>query len=206
MATIASPYGLVPVRKADGTPYAGARDAFLIDPAGVAERIGYGSIVILANGYVKLSLKTGSASGDTNNFGGTADNGALGVFVGCEYINAEGQLIFSQFYPESTVNATAYVVTDPGVTFQAQANGALAQATLGQNVPVIAQTATGSVSNTTGKSSLVLNAAGAADTAKGLKVVGFSTRGTSAIGDTYTDVLVKFNFAFHQFGTGNATA
>ena len=204
MATIASPYGLVPVRKADGTPYAGARDAFLIDPAGVAERIGYGSIVILANGYVKLSLKTGSASGDTNNFGGTADNGALGVFVGCEYINAEGQLIFSQFYPENTVNATAYVVTDPGVTFQAQANGALAQATLGQNVPVIAQTATGSVSNTTGKSNLALGAA--ADAAKGLKIVGFSTRGTSEIGDAYTDVLVKFNFAFHQFGTGNATA
>lgn len=204
MATIASPYGLVPVRKADGTPYAGARDAFLIDPAGVAERIGYGSIVILANGYVKLSLKTGSASGDTNNFGGTADNGALGVFVGCEYINAEGQLIFSQFYPENTVNATAYVVTDPGVTFQAQANGALAQATLGQNVPVIAQTATGSVSNTTGKSNLALGAA--ADGAKGLKIVGFSTRGTSEIGDAYTDVLVKFNFAFHQFGTGNATA
>jgi hypothetical protein len=206
MATIASPYGLVPVRKADGTPYAGARDAFLIDPAGVAERIGYGSIVILANGYVSLSLKTGSASGDTNNFGGTANNGALGVFVGCEYINGEGQLIFSQFYPEGTLNATAYIVTDPGVTFQAQANGALAQVTLGQNVPVIAQTATGSVSITTGKSNLVLNAAGAADAAKGLKVVGFSTRGTSEIGDAFTDVLVKFNFAFHQFGTGNATA
>ena len=113
-------------------------------------------------------------------------------------------MIFSQFYPENTVNATAYVVTDPGVTFQAQANGALAQATLGQNVPVIAQTATGSVSNTTGKSNLALGAA--ADAAKGLKIVGFSTRGTSEIGDTYTDVLVKFNFAFHQFGTGNATA
>ena len=205
MATTAAPYGLVPVRKADGTPYAGARDAFLIDPAGKAQRMGYGSIVILKDGYVELSLKTGSAAGDTNNFGATANNGALGVFVGCEYINAEGQLIFSQYYPESTTNATAYVVTDPGVTFQAQANGALAQATLGQNIVIVAQTATGSVSVATGKSNMALGAA--ADSAdKGLKIVGFSTRGESAIGDAKTDVLVKFNLAFHQFGTGNATA
>ncbi len=205
MATTATPYGLVPVRKADGTPYAGARDAFLFDPAGKAQNVGYGSIVILKDGYVELSLKTGSAAGDTNNFGATAGNGALGVFVGCEYINAEGQLIFSQYYPSGTLNATAYVVTDPGVTFQAQANGPLAQATLGQNIVIVAQGATSSVNTATGKSNMALGAA--ADSAdKGLKIVGFSTRGTSAIGDAKTDVLVKFNSAFHQFGTGNATA
>ena len=203
MASTASPYGFVPVRKADGTPYAGARDAFLITPAGVANNIGYGSIVEIAAGYVQLASGTG-ADATTNNLGGSSI-GALGVFVGCEYINAEGQLIFSQYYPSGTLNATAYVVTDPGVTFQAQANGALAQGTLGQNIVIVAQGATNSVNTATGKSNMALGAA--ADSAdKGLKIVGFSTRGTSAIGDAKTDVLVKFNSAFHQFGTGNATA
>ena len=202
MATTATPYGLVPVRKADGTPYAGARDAFLFDPAGKAQNVGYGSIVILKDGYVELSLKTGSAAGDANNFGAAAGNGALGVFVGCEYINAEGQLIFSQYYPSGTASATAYVVTDPGVTFQAQASGALAQGTLGQNVVIVAQGATNSVNTATGKSNMALGAA--ADSAdKGLKIVGFSTRGTSAIGDAKTDVLVKFNPNYHAFA--NAT-
>ena len=111
-------------------------------------------------------------------------------------------MIFSQYYPSGTASATAYVVTDPGVTFQAQASGALAQGTLGQNVVIVAQGATNSVNTATGKSNMALGAA--ADSAdKGLKIVGFSTRGTSAIGDAKTDVLVKFNPNYHAFA--NAT-
>ena len=54
MAATASPYGLVPVKNADGSPYCGARDAFLLDPAGVAQNIGYGSVVILKDGLIKV--------------------------------------------------------------------------------------------------------------------------------------------------------
>ena len=36
MASTASPYGLKPVNRVDGMPYAGATQALLIDPAGEA--------------------------------------------------------------------------------------------------------------------------------------------------------------------------
>ena len=201
MATTAAPYGLVPVRKADGSPYSGARDAFLIIPAGIAQNIGYGSIVFLNAGFVELSVKSGSAN-NANNFGGAASIGAIGVFVGCEYVNSEGQLIFAQFYPSGQANATAYVITDPGVTFQVQADGAIAQAALGHNAPLTgAQNATTSINTTTGKSKVALDATTATAT-KSFKVVGFSTKAGSTIGDAKTDVLVKFNLPYHQFGTG----
>ena len=200
MATTAAPYGFVPVRKADGSPYSGARDAFLITPAGVAQNIGYGSLVEISAGFVQLASGTG-ADATTNNLGGNAI-GALGVFVGCEYINSEGQLIFAQFYPSGQANATAYVITDPGVTFQVQADGAIAQAALGHNAPLTgAQNATTSINTTTGKSKVALDATTATAT-KSFKVVGFSTKAGSTIGDAKTDVLVKFNLPYHQFGTG----
>ena len=205
MAATASPYGLVPVKNADGSPYCGARDAFLLDPAGVAQNIGYGSVVILKDGFVQLSVKKGSAN-DTNNFAAVANGGALGVFVGCEYINAQGQLIFDQHYPTGTLNATAYVVTDPGVTFQAQADAPVAQALLGRNT-FFASTpgATDSISTSTGKSVLAVDAT-AVDTTAGFKIVGFSDRGESAVGDAFTDVLIKFNNNYHAFANGDVTS
>lgn len=200
MASTAAPYGFVPVKKADGTPYAGARDSFLIDPSGVSQNIGYGSIVEINAGYVQLASGTG-ADATTNNLGGNGI-GALGVFVGCEYVNSEGQLVFNQYYPSGTTNATAYVVTDPGVTFQVQADGAIAQTALGHNAPLTgAQNATTSVNTTTGKSNIALDATTATAT-KAFKVVGFVTKPGSTIGDAATDVLVKFNLPYHQYGTG----
>jgi hypothetical protein len=207
MATTAAPYGFVPVKNADGSPYNGARDAFLVKPSAYNENIGYGSIVMLKDGYVQLSLKTGSAAGDANNFGGVANGGALGVFVGCEYINAEGQLIFSQYFPSGTTNATAYVVTDPGVTFQVQASGPVAQALLGRNTFLSATPDgdTDDVNTTTGKSKTAVSHS-ATDATAGLKIVGFSDRPGSTVGDLFTDLLVKFNPAYHLYGTGDVTS
>jgi hypothetical protein len=111
-------------------------------------------------------------------------------------------LIFAQYYPSGTANATAYVVVDPGVTFQVQADGAIAQAALGHNAPLTgAQNATTSVNTATGKSNIALDATTATAT-KAFKVIGFVTKTGSAIGDAKTDVLVKFNLPYHQFGTG----
>jgi len=70
MSTTSSGYGFVPVKRSDGMPYAGAQDSFLITPAGVAQNIGYGSVVEIAAGYVQLASGTG-ADATTNNLGGT---------------------------------------------------------------------------------------------------------------------------------------
>ena len=48
MATVAAPYGLRPINRVDGMPYAGATDTFLIDPAGEATNIFYGQVLSLA--------------------------------------------------------------------------------------------------------------------------------------------------------------
>ena len=207
MATTASPYGLVPVKNADGSAYNGARDAFQI-ASGLANNIGYGSLVKLDGGRIELALGSG-ADATTNNFA-VANGGAAGVFVGCEYVNAQGQLVFDQHFPTGTTAPTgtkiiAYVVTDPGVTYQVQSTGAVPDTDIGQNCTFSAvQNATTSVNTTTGKSNM---AVGAAQTATaGFKIVGFSDRGESEVGDLFTDVLIKFNNNYHAFANGDVTS
>jgi len=99
MATTAAPYRLKPVKRADGMPYAGATSTYLIDPAGEATNLFNGQVVTIgADGYIALATGSG-ADVTTNNLGGSGI-GAIGVFVGCEYQNAEGQQIFSQYYQQ----------------------------------------------------------------------------------------------------------
>jgi hypothetical protein len=197
MATSATPYGLKPVKRVDGMPYSGATSTYLINPAGLAENIFNGSVVMRTGaGYIALASGTG-ADITTNNLGG-ASIGALGVFVGCEYVNAEGQVIHSQYYPSGTTGVVkCKVVDDPMVIFQMQAAGATGQADIGQNCGfTAAQNATTSGSTTTGNSTMAANATTAA-TAKAFLIMGFS----SDEADTYPDMFVKFNPGAHAHMT-----
>jgi hypothetical protein len=194
MASTAAPYGLRPVKRVDGMPYAGATETFLIDPAGEATNIFNGQVVIIgADGYLAISTATG-ADITTNNLGGSGV-GAIGVFVGCEYVNAQGQTIHSQFYPAGTTGVVkAKVVTDPMVIFQAQCDGSVGQADLGTNTFFAAVQSTSTGSTRTGNSTSALDATVQA-AAAAFRIVGFA----STPGDSYTDVLVKFNPAAHSY-------
>ena len=199
MASTATPYGLKPVKRADGMPYAGAVSEYLIDPAGVANNIFNGSIVQLTTaGYVELADGTG-ADITTNNFGGNGI-GALGVFVGCEYVNAQGQVIHSQYYPSGTTGVVkAYVVDDPMVMFQAQLDNTATQAALGAITKLpAAQNALTSGSTATGNSNVAIDAT-TQTTVGGLLIVGFA----SPISDANPDVYVKFTIGGHHM-TNNA--
>jgi hypothetical protein len=194
MATTASPYGLRPVNRVDGMPYAGATQTFLIDPAGEATNLFYGQVVIIgADGYLALSTATG-ADVTTNNLGGDGV-GAIGVFVGCEYVNAQGQVINAQYYPSGTTGVvTAKVITDPNVVFQAQLDGSGAQTVLGTNTFFAAVQSTSTGSTQTGNSNSALDATVQA-AAAAFRIVGFA----STPGDAFTDVLVKFNPSAHSY-------
>jgi len=194
MATTTAPYGLRPVNRIDGMPYAGATQTFLIDPAGEATNIFYGQVVIIgADGYLAISTATG-ADITTNNLGGSGV-GAVGVFVGCEYVNAQGQVINSQYYPSGTTGVvTAKVVTDPMVVFQAQLDGSAAQTALGNNTFFAAVQSTSTGSTRTGNSTSALDAT-VQTAAAAFRIVGFA----STPGDAYTDVLVKFNPDAHSY-------
>jgi hypothetical protein len=193
MASSATPYGLKPVKRADGLPYAGAVTHYKIDPAGVANNIFYGSIVQLtAAGYVELADGTGKDL-TTNNFGGSSI-GAAGVFVGCEYVDSNGQTQHSQYYPSGALNAVAYIVDDPNVLFQAQLDGASSQADVGTVTGfAAAQNATTSGNTATGNSTMAIDAT-VQTTAGGLLIMGF----VSATSDAYPDVLVKFTTGAHR--------
>lgn len=194
MASTASPYGLRPVKRADGMPYAGAVEEFLIDPAGEGTNIFYGQVVIIgSDGYLAISTATG-ADATTNNLGGNGV-GAIGVFVGCEYVNAQGQVIHSQYYPSGTTGVVkAKVVTDPMVIFQAQLDGSGAQTVLGTNTFFAAVQSTSTGSTATGVSTSALDAT-VQTTAAAFRIVGFA----STPGDSFTDVYVKFNPSAHSY-------
>jgi hypothetical protein len=194
MANTNAPYGLRAVNRNDGMPYAGATSQFLIDPAGLGSNLFNGQVVIInANGYIALSTATG-ADLTTNNLGGSS-LGAWGVFVGCSYINAQGQQIYAQYYPSGTTGVvTAYVITDPNVTFVAQLDGQVTQAALGANTFFAAAQSTSTGSTTTGNSTSALEST-VVTTAAAFKIIGFA----SPLTDTYTEVLVKFNPGAHAY-------
>ena len=200
MAATAAPYGLRPVKRADGLPYAGAVSQYLIDPAGEATNLFYGQVVhIGADGYIALSTATG-ADGTTNALPtGTTLTGSIGVFVGCEYVNAQGQLIHAQYYPSAYAAPTgteikAYVVDDPNVLFQAQLDGTIDQSDIGANTFFAAAQSTSTGSTATGNSTSALESTTVTTTAA-FRIVA----AVSPIGDAYPDVLVKFNPGYHSF-------
>ncbi len=196
MATTAAPYGLKPVRSADGKPYAGATSQYLIDPAGEATNLFYGQVVIIgADGYIALATGTG-ADLTTNSISGTTGVGGIGVFVGCEYVNSSGQTVQAQYYPSGTANGgaiKAYVVDDPNVLFQAQLDGAGAQTVIGTNTFFAAAQTTSTGDTAYGNSTSALDAT-VVTTAAAFRVVAH----VSPASDAFPDVLVKFNPGAHQ--------
>lgn len=194
MATTASPYGLRAVNELGGLPYAGSTRTFTIDPAGTTANMYNGTVVgINSSGYL-VPVDTDGSDGTTNALS------AVGVFVGCSYVNAQGQQIWAQYYPTGTTGVvTATVIDDDRTVFQCQANGVISQNELGKNVYFASASQTGSTS--TGNSTNAVVAVSVA-TAAAFKIIGF----VSGPGDAYTDILVKFNPGQHAYNTATYTA
>jgi hypothetical protein len=185
MSSTATPYGMRPVGVLGGRPENGSFNSYKI-ASGYAANVFYGDVVKL--------VSTGVVEKDT----GTATLTPIGVFVGCRFTNPTSkELTFSQYWPTGTVasDAFAYVVDDPWAVFQIQANGSVAQAALGENAEIV-QTA-GSTAIGTSKNSL--NATTATTSTLPLRLVAFVDGPNSAVGDAYTDLIVKFNN--HQLTT-----
>ena len=196
MATTAAPYGLKAVNLVGGQPYAGSTRQIKI-ASGYAANIYNGSVVsVVAAGTVEIVSEVGSAAD-------VFPAGTVGVFVGCSYTDPNTkQKLFKQYWPSGTVasDAVAYVIDDPDVVFQIQADDTLDQTALGINIPVVNPTAG---STTTGNSTMAADASAIAVTATlAFKVIDFVESTTSEVGDTYTDILVKFNPTSHAYTAG----
>jgi hypothetical protein len=194
--TVDKTYGFKPVNRLDGLPYAGAIRQIPI-AAGYATAILNGDTVqVDTNGY--LIAKSTTNTGD-----------AIGVFMGCSYVNSSGQPVQGQYYPASQSTSTAlafgYVVDDPSAVFKVVAtNGqttvptAFTRAIVGSNVAM--SVATGNT--TTGDSYYGIDGTSAGTTATlPIRVVDVvpdtATGPANATATTYFEFLVKFNL--HQY-------
>ena len=194
--TVSKTYGLKPVNRLDGLPYAGAIRQIPI-AAGYATAIFNGDTVqVDTNGY--LIANTTSNSGDS-----------IGVLVGCSYTNSSGQFTNGQYYPAaqstSTQLAFGFVVDDPNAVFRVAATSgqttvptAFSRALVGSNVALSVNTG----STTTGDSFYGIDGASAGTTATlPIRVVDVvpdtATGAANVAATTYFEFLVKFNL--HQY-------
>jgi len=183
MSATAAPYGLRPVNLIGGQSYAGSTRQIKI-ASGYAANLFFGqTVAVLADGTLGVAAVTTTAP----------VTGVTGVFVGCSYTDPNLNIkVFKQYWPTGTVaaDAVAYVVDDPDVVFQVQADEAVAQTALGANIALVA--AAGSTS--TGNATTAADGSSVATTASlPLRIVGFVESTTSTVGDAYTDLLVKWN-------------
>ena len=185
MATTAAPYGARPINTTSASgSYTGKVQHIKIASA-------YDTAIFYGD-FVKL-VTAGTVEKDA----GTAALTPIGVFMGCKYTDSTSkQMTFNQQWPADMAasDAVAYVVTDPEVLFKMQSDETVAQAALGANASVV-QTA-GSTSIGNSKNAFDGSTVATTNTFP-VKVVDFVDGPTSSVGDTYTDVIVKFNVG-HQ--------
>jgi hypothetical protein len=196
MASTATPYGLRPVNLIGGQPYAGSTRLFKINNA-YAANIFYGQPVSVNSSGVVIA-DTGTSN--------VAATGVVGVFVGCTYTDPNLKYkIFKQYWPTGTVatDAYAYVVDDPDVVMQVQADDAVTQASLGANIGF----STFAGDTNTGNSETSADAASINTTATlPLRIVGFVDGPESEVGDAYTDLLVKWNMPAPVYAAADTNA
>lgn len=196
--TVEAPYGLKPINRFDGMPYAGATNQYPVT-SGVA----------VYNGQVVAFVTGGTVSPVASR---TANTFAVGVVVGVQYTNSSGQTVQAQYAPASGVtNVIAYVVNDPAAEFKVAVTGnnstitPIAGTCLNSNVLLIVGTgdpATGNIN-----SSVDGTTAGATATSL-FRITGLVPETIDPTTGFYSEVIVKFNGTFHQqlSTTGTATA
>jgi hypothetical protein len=108
--TVSAPYGFVPVNRQDGMAYAGATTQYGI--TSVSTSIYNGDLVYVDGGTITKSTVTTNAT--------TTANLTAGVFVGCQYVNTQGQTVQAQYYPGNAAasSAIAYVVVDENAAYK----------------------------------------------------------------------------------------
>jgi hypothetical protein len=124
----------------------------------------------------------------------TTSGVVVGVFAGCEYINAAGVPVESPYWPGSTVGASStnlkfFVYDDPFTTFEVQANGSLTAADIGGSADSVA-IGTGSTASGVSLGVISSTITGAA-AVKQWRIVGLGGSTTNVWGDAYTVVRVK---------------
>ena len=188
--TVSAPYGLKPINRIDGLPYAGAFRQIPV-AASFGTAIFFGDTVqIDSTGYLILSTTTNSGA-------------IVGVCVGGQYVNSSGQTVQGQYIPASISTATNYayasVIDDPLALFKVAVvssgttMSSAGRTVVGTNLALVLNAG----STTTGDSAFAVTLTGAGTTATiPVRVIDVVPE-TATAADTYTELLVKINT--HQY-------
>lgn len=189
--TVSAPYGLQPVNRIDGMPYAGAIRQIPV-AAGFATAILNGDTVrINTDGFLVKSTTTNTGT-------------IVGVCLGGQYVNSAGQTVQGQYIPALASTASslayAYVVDDPMALFKvavvaagATTMSSAGRAVVGSNLPLVLNAG----STTTGNSAFGVTTTGGGTTATiPVRVIDVVPE-TATAADTFVELLVKINT--HQY-------
>jgi hypothetical protein len=193
--TVSGPYGFQPVNRVDGMPYAGATRTY-----GIASNyntpIFNGDLVILVTG------------GTIEKFTGTNSGFPLGVFMGCEFTNAQGQRLNGQYYAgTSMANATAKIVVDGQAAYKVVSTNSASVVTpsnlasIGSNMVIVQ----GTGSTATGNSGMSVEAGSEAVTDTFVIRVVDVVPATSFISGgnvVFPELIVKINVSQFNRATG----
>lgn len=156
----------------------------------------------IAGAYGTAIYKQAVVRLDTNGqvIVGAAAADLLGVFAGCEYIDATGKPTVSPFWPagqtiQSGSTVTAWVYEDPDNVYEVQANGSVAQAAVGDQTDVV-NVGAGSASTGISSSGVSSTLAGAGVQGQ-FRIIGFGQQVDNVPGDAFT--IVQVQIARHQF-------
>jgi hypothetical protein len=199
--TVDKTYGFKPLNRLDGLPYAGAIRQIPVAPAYATAILNGDTVQVDTNGYIVASTVTSSGN-------------IVGVLVGCQYVNSNGQTVQGQYYPAATSTSTqmafAYVVDDPSAVFKVVATvaasttpTAYSRAIVGANVAIVLNAG----STTTGDSFYGIDGSSANTTntlpVRVVDVVPDTATGPANVAaSTYYEFLVKFNTAQYNSTTG----
>ncbi len=194
MANKDAAFGMRPVGRVGGTPYTGGQSRYRIAN-------NYGTAIFQGDMVAQV---TGGGI-EVHADGGTVP--IVGVFNGCQFTDpTTGEQKFSNFYPASTAadDIIAFVIDDPMVIFEIQANAAMPVADLFGNFDIVYTTAG---STTTGISGAELNVSdGGTGTTLSLKAIDISEdpeNSDVATANTNVRVVIQ-NHIFGVKGAGLA--
>lgn len=192
--TVDAPYGLKPINRLDGMPYAGAVRHIKI-ASGYDTNVFYGDLVSVVT------------AGTAEKFAGTTSGSPVGVFVGCSYTNpTTKQKFFSQYWPADTVaaDAVAYVVDDPNAVFKVAVTDVnsdmsnAARAAIGSNMAIVQEAGD---TNTGNSAVSVLAGSEATTNTLPVRVIDVVEE-TATAADEFVELVVKINLHQYNQATG----
>jgi hypothetical protein len=163
MANKDAAFGLRPSRMMGGAPYSGGQSRYRI-ASGLSGKIFQGDLVKQVTGG---GIERAAASSAVP---------VVGVFNGCQYTDpTTGEQVFKNYYPGGVAasDIIAFVIDDPAVVFEVQADAAFPVADLFGNFDIVDNATTGDVKS--GRSNLELDVTtGATTTTLPLKAIDIS--------------------------------